>query len=189
MTSFANPAGNAAAAAPAYVRALLDLLGPRDPMDVLPELVPWLESRISGVPAGVLHRPEGPGKWSVVEVLQHLADTEMVYGVRGRLVLSEDRPPIQGFDQDRWASLFRYREASAELAMSQLAALRAGNLALWRSLGPEQLKRVGLHSERGEESLGLMLRLTAAHDLVHRRQVERILGKVGSSVERRESKV
>jgi hypothetical protein len=176
MTAFANPAGNAAAAAPAYVRALLDLLGDREPLEVLPELVPWLESRLASTPAAVLRRPEGPGKWSVAEVLRHLADTEMVYGVRGRLVLSEDRPPIQGFDQDRWASLFRYREASPAQAMAQLAALRAGNLAVWRSLGPAELGRVGLHSERGEESVALMLRLMAAHDLVHRRQIERILG-------------
>ena len=175
MTVFANPAGNAAAAAPAYVRALLDLLGPRNPLEVLPELVPWLEARLDQVPADDLRRPEGPGKWSVVEVLTHLADTEMVYGVRGRLVLSEDRPPIQGFDQDRWATLFHYADGSAAPALAQLAALRAGNLAVWRALGPAELARVGVHSERGDESLALMLRLMAAHDLVHRRQIERIL--------------
>jgi len=185
MTSFANPASGAAAAAPAYVRALLDLLGSRDPLDVLPELVPWLEARLRDVPADLLRRPEGPGKWSVAEVLQHLADSEMVHGVRARLVLSEDRPIIQGFDQDRWAELFRYREASARQALAQLAALRDANLALWRSLGPAEFARVGRHSERGEESLGLMVRLMAAHDLVHRAQVERVLraGGRGSRVE------
>lgn len=176
MTSFANPAANAAAAAPAYVRALLDLLGPREPLEVLPELVPWLETRLRDVPAEALRRPEGPGKWSVAEVLQHLADTEMVYGVRGRLVLSEDRPPIQGFDQDRWASLFRYAEAEPGHALAQLGALRAGNLLIWRSLGPAELARVGMHSERGPETVTLMLRMMAAHDLVHRRQIERVLG-------------
>ena len=176
MTSFANPAGNAATAAPTYVRALLDLLGDRRPLDVLPELVPWLESRLARMPGGAVQRPEAPGKWSVAEVLRHLADSEMVYGVRGRLVLSEDRPPLQGFDQDRWATLFGYAEASVEQSLAQLAVLRAGNLAIWRGLGPAQLSRVGLHSERGEESVELMLRLMAAHDLVHRRQIDRILG-------------
>jgi hypothetical protein len=175
MTSFANPAGNAVAAAPVYVRALLDLLGARDPLDVLIELMPWLETRVRGMPAAVLRRPEAPGKWSAVEVLQHLADTEMVYGVRGRLVLSEHEPAIQGFDQDRWASLFRYAEADPDHALAQLGALRAGNLAVWRPLGPAELARVGMHSERGPESVSLMLRMMAAHDLVHRRQLERIL--------------
>jgi hypothetical protein len=173
--TFSNPAGNAVAAAPAYVRALLDLLGPREPLEVLPELLPWLETRVGGLSDTAARRPEAAGKWSVVEVIQHLADTEMVYGVRGRLVLSEDRPAIQGFDQDRWATLFRYRDAAVETALAQLSGLRTANLALWRTLGPAELARVGMHSERGEESMELMLRMMAAHDLVHRRQIDRIL--------------
>jgi hypothetical protein len=173
--TFANPAGNAAAAAPGYVRALLALLGEREPVAVMAELVAALERRLRGVPEAALRRPEAPGKWSVVEVLQHLADVELVYGFRGRLVLSEDRPTIVGFDQDRWASLFRYREASAERALEQLRVLRSANLAVWRSLGPEERARVGLHTERGEESMELMLKLMAAHDLVHRRQIDRVL--------------
>ena len=180
MTSFANPAGNAATAAPAYVRALLDLLGSREPLDVLPELLPWLDTRLRAVPPDALRRPEGPGRWSVVEVLQHLADTEMVYGVRGRLVLSEERPPIQGFDQDRWATLFGYADADPVEALAQLAALRAGNLRVWRMLGPAELDRLGMHSERGPESVALMLRLMAAHDLVHRRQIDRVLAAAGA---------
>ncbi|HEX5818652.1 MAG TPA: DinB family protein, partial [Gemmatimonadales bacterium] len=84
--------------------------------------------------------------------------------------------PIQGFDQDRWAERFDYAGASADRALALLAPLRAANLALWRTAEPADLQRVGLHSERGEESFGLMLRLMAAHDLVHRRQIERILG-------------
>jgi hypothetical protein len=174
--TFSNPAGNAAAAASAYVRALLDLLGPREPLDVLPELVPWLECRLAGVPEARLRRPEAPGKWSVVAVVQHLADSELVLSMRGRLILSEDRPPIRGFDQDRWAERFDYAGASLALALAQLRVLREVNLALWRTLGPGELAREGLHSERGPESLGRLLQLMAAHDLVHRRQIERILG-------------
>jgi hypothetical protein len=174
--TFANPAANAAAAAPAYVRALLDVLGEREPVAVMAELVPALEQRLHGVPDAVLRRPESPGKWSVVEVLQHLADVELVYGLRGRLVLAEERPTIVGFDQDRWASLFRYHEAAAERALEQLRELRSANLALWRTLGPEERARIGLHTERGEESMELMLKMMAAHDLVHRRQIDRVLG-------------
>jgi len=174
--TFSNPAGNAAAAAPAYVRALLDLLGPRRPLDVLPELMPWLDRRLSGVPEARLRRPEAPGKWSVVAIVQHLADSELILSVRARLILSEDRPPIQGFDQDRWAERFDYAGASLDLALAQLRALREVNLALWHRLGPADLDREGIHSERGPESLGHLLKLMAAHDLVHRRQVDRVLG-------------
>jgi hypothetical protein len=91
------------------------------------------------------------------------------------MILSEDRPALQGFDQDRWASLFCYGEVSCDSALAQLGVLRDANLAVLRRLGPAELERVGMHSERGPESLEQLMKLMAAHDLVHRRQIERIL--------------
>jgi hypothetical protein len=173
--TFSNPAGNAAAAASAYVRALLDVLGPRDPLQVMGELLHWLKVRIGGVAELRLRRPEAQGKWSVIEVIQHLADSDLVAGYRIRMVLSEDRPALQGYDQDRWAREFRYRDVRLDQALDQLRGLRNANLQLWKSLSPAQLERVGLHSERGPESAGLLLRLMGGHDLVHRRQIDRIL--------------
>jgi hypothetical protein len=179
--TFSNPAGDAARAAPVYVRALLDLLGSREPLEVLEELVPWARARTAALGDDLLRRPERPGKWSVIEVLQHLADTEIVVGFRIRMALSEERPALRGFDQDRWAALFRYREAELETTLAQLAGVRVGNLRVWRSLGPAERERVGMHSERGPESVQLMLRMSAAHDLVHRRQIDRILAAAGRS--------
>ena len=173
--TFSNPAGNAAAASAAYVRALLELLGPRDPLQVMAELVPWLETRLQGLPEAILRRPEAPGKWAVIQVVQHLADSDLVAGFRIRMVVSENHPALQGYDQDRWASEFHYADTPLGIALDQLRALRAANLHLWSRLTPEQLERVGLHSERGPESAAHILRLMGAHDLVHRRQIDRIL--------------
>ena len=174
--TFANPAATASAAAAGYVRALLDLLGSQDPLAVLEALVPWLERRTAGLDAAALRRAEAPGKWSVIDVIQHLADAELVMGFRFRMVLTENQPKLQGYDQDRWVSVLRYAEVPVDLALGQLRGLRKANLRLWRTLTPEQRERVGLHSERGRESVDLMLRMTAGHDLVHRRQIDRILG-------------
>ena len=179
--TFSNPAGRAAGAAAAYVRALLDLLGPRDPVVVMEELLPWLEDRLRGVFEARLRQPETTGKWSVLEVIQHLADSDLVAGFRIRMMLSEDRPPLPGYDQDRWAREFRYRDVSLDQALGQLRGLRIANLYLWSHLSPSQLERVGLHSERGTESVGFLLGLMGAHDLVHRRQIDRILAAVQSS--------
>jgi len=173
--TFSNPAGNAAAAASSYVRALLDLLGPRDPLTVMAELIPWLERRVQGIAEPVLRHPEGPGKWSVVQVIQHLADSDLVAAYRIKMILSQDRPSIPGYDQDQWASEGRYAEVPLALALDQLRAMRAANLHLWARLTPQQLERVGIHAERGPESAGYLLRLMGAHDLVHRRQIDRIL--------------
>lgn len=178
--TFSNPAGNAATASSGYVRALLDLLGSREPLKVMGELLPWLTDRIGGLPEAVLRQPEAPGKWSIIEVIQHLADSDLVAGYRTRMVLSEDRPALQGYDQDRWASEFHYRDVGLDQALDQLRGLRIANLELWSNLSAAQLARVGVHSERGPESVGFLLRLMGAHDLVHRRQMDRILTAVSA---------
>ena len=126
----------------------------------------------------MLRRPEAPGKWSVVEVIQHLADSDLVFGFRLRMILTEDKPPLQAYDQDEWARTFDYRHVELELARDQLRSVRAANLHVLRTVSAEQMERVGLHSERGPESAGFLLRLMAAHDLVHRRQIDRILAAI-----------
>ena len=173
--TFSNPAGGAAASAAAYVRALLEVLGERDPLLVLAELDGWLDRRLSGVPEAALRRAEAPGKWSAADVVQHLADSELVLGFRLRMILTEDRPAIQGYDQDKWAGTLGYPDVPLAEARAQLSALRAANLRVLRRLGPADWERVGLHSERGPESVGHLTKLMGAHDLVHRRQIDRIL--------------
>jgi hypothetical protein len=175
MTQFSNPASEAATAAQAYTRTMLEVIGDRDPLAVMDELVPWLEARTRGLDDVRLRRPEQPGKWSVMEVIHHLADSEMVYGYRIRTILTEDNPPIRGYDQDTWTRELAYRTTPLAGVMAQLTALRAANLRLYRSLSPAQLARTGVHSERGPESIGHTIRMLGAHDLVHRRQIDRIL--------------
>jgi hypothetical protein len=180
--TFSTPAGPAAAAtASVYTRALLDVLGSRDPVVVLSELMPWIIERIRTVDQRILRVPEAPGKWSVIEVLQHLADSDLVFGFRLRMILTEDKPPLQGYDQDAWARTLKYRDVQLEVAMDQLRSLRAANVHVLRQLSPAQLERSGLHSERGPESAGFLLRLMGGHDLVHRRQIDRILAAVSSA--------
>jgi DinB superfamily len=178
--TFSNPASSAAASAGAYVRALLEVLGERDPLAVLAELDGWLDRRFSGVPDAALRRPEAPGRWSAADVVQHLADSELVLGFRMRMVLTEDRPAIQGYDQDKWAGTLRYPDVPLAESRAQLRALRTANLRILHRLGPAEMARVGMHSERGPESLGHLIKLMGAHDLVHRRQIDRVLKAAGA---------
>jgi hypothetical protein len=178
--TFANPAAAAAGAAPVYVHALLALLGDRDPLEVMAEQLSWIARRTAGLDDAVLRRPEAPGRWSAVEIVQHLADSDVVAAWRTRLILTEDRPLIQGYDQDAWARTLDYAHVPLEIALGQLRGVRTANLRLWRSLRPEQRARVGMHSERGPESVGLLLRLMGGHDLVHRRQIDRVLEAAGA---------
>ena len=180
--TFSIPAGAAASAgAAAYTRALLELLGSRDPLEVLGELDAWLSARTAGLDEQTLRRAEAPGKWSVIEVIQHLADSELVFGFRLRMILTEDKPSLQGYDQDAWARTLHYRKVELQTALAQLRGLRTANAYILRKLSPRDLERVGLHSERGPESAGFLLRLMGGHDLVHRRQIDRVLAAARSS--------
>jgi hypothetical protein len=96
------------------------------------------------------------------------------------MILTADKPPLQGYDQDAWARTLKYRDVRLELAIDQLRSIRTANIHVLRQLTQDQLDRAGMHSERGAESAGFLLRLMGGHDLVHRRQVDRILAAVSS---------
>jgi hypothetical protein len=182
MSIFSNPAGQAADAAAAYTTALLELLGDRDPLQVQRGLVAAVRELVTGLGEADVRREEAPGKWSILQVIGHLADQELVNGWRIRSIVAEDQPPLRGYDQDRWAARLRYDAAPTRLAIEELDVLRRRNLRLFDALTDEEWERTGLHSERGPESVRRICRLTAAHDLLHRRQIERIraaLGKPG----------
>jgi uncharacterized damage-inducible protein DinB len=170
-----NLAGEGAGATNSYVAALLALLGNQDPLAVLASTPRELTATLKGEPAAALTRVEAPGTWSVSGVLQHLADSEGVNGHRIRLMLVEDSPPIASYDQDAWARTFHYHAADAAAALRDFTAIRAANFRLWSSLDARAMARAGMHAERGVESVGQLIRLLAAHDLVHRRQIDRIL--------------
>lgn len=174
MSVFTNPASRSVEDAEAYVRAVLGLVGDRDPFEILESTPRALRDAVSGMEPDALSTPEAPDKWSIRHVIRHLADSEIVWGVRLRMVLAEDRPRLAGFDQDAWASRLRYGAARLAESLEEFEALRRGHLRLLRRAPREDLRRVGVHAERGEESVEHMIRLYAGHDLLHLRQIERI---------------
>ena len=114
MSIFTNSISAAKEEADGYVTAVLKLLDDKDPLVVLGRLISELENLVNGLTSEELRRPEAPGKWSILEVIHHLADSELVWAYRLRLVLAEKQPEITGYDQDRWASQLKYREAKLE---------------------------------------------------------------------------
>jgi uncharacterized damage-inducible protein DinB len=180
MSVFTNPASRSAEQAAAYTAAILSLLGTRDPLDVLRGTSSALERFLDGLAPRQVTQPESTGKWSIRHVLQHLADSDLVWGFRLRMVLAHDRPHLAGYDQDLWAERLHYDQADARQAIRDFDLLRKANLRLIAAAAPADLERVALHAERGEESVDHMIRLYAGHDLLHLRQIERIRRAIGA---------
>jgi hypothetical protein len=174
MSIFSNRYSQAKQEAGDYTQAVLGLLGARDPIDVLETTPAEIARRVAGLSPAALARPEEPGKWSILMVVRHLADSEMIWCYRVRRILAEDRPAIEGYDQDLWADRLHYERADLGESLAEQRALRAGNLRLIRSLDPGQRQRAGVHSERGEESVDHLIRMYAGHDLLHLNQLARI---------------
>lgn len=167
---------------PAYSEALLDFLGDRDPIEVFETTESALRKAVEGLNEKQLRTPEAPGKWAVIEVVQHLADVEILLAQRFRAVIAEPGARIEGRDQDAWAKQLRYLDASLTEALDQFHSLRTFNLRLLRDTTPQMRReRYGMHSERGKETLEHIMRLYAAHDLYHLYQIERIKKNVAQT--------
>ncbi len=178
MSDLSNPFDGAKDRAEGYVRAILALAADHDPMTVLADSPGEARRLVAGLDDEQMRTPEAPGKWSAAQVVQHLADSELVWGYRLRRIMAEDRPAITGFDQDRWANGLGYAQADVAAALDVYASLRRANLALLRAADDATLDRVGVHAERGEETLRGMLPLYAGHDLAHRNQLARIRARL-----------
>lgn len=174
MSVFTNSASRSIEQAHEYTAAILDLLGAQNPMDVLPRTADAVRNATAYLTDAELSQPESPGKWSIRQVVQHLADSDLVWGYRVRLVLAQDRPRLTGYDQDLWSERLHYERAPVDEALDRFAVLRRSNLRLLTDASPDDLQRVGVHAERGEESVAHMIRMYAGHDLLHLKQLARI---------------
>jgi hypothetical protein len=157
-----------------YIQRIMAHSEGKQPVAVQGATAKKLARAIKGVPTSKLRKRPAPDKWSVSEIVAHLADAEIAIGWRMRLILGAPGTPISAFDQDAWVTSLHYEKRDPRKSVEQFRVLRDANLALLKSLKPEQWKHYGMHSERGQETIEHIVRLIAGHDLNHLQQIERI---------------
>ena len=138
-----------------------------------------LASLIDGLTDEEVGQRPSPAKWSIREIVAHLADDELVGAYRIRLILSHHGTTIQAFDQDIWARTGRYSTSDVTESLALYRALRRANLKLLRSLSEDEWETFGVHAERGVESLRDIAMYFAGHDINHFRQIESIRRSLG----------
>ena len=158
-----------------YIARILGNLEGQKPLKIQSATPRKLEQLLKGVPAANLRKKPAPDKWSVCEIVAHLADAELVAGWRMRAILGAPGTPIQSYDEKAWVQAGRYDKKDPRVSIAQFRAFREANLGLMKSLKPEQWKLHGVHSERGEESVERLSQMMAGHDINHLRQIEGIL--------------
>jgi len=156
-----------------YIQRITAHVEGKQPLAVLAATAKKLERLIKGVPSGKLRKRPAADKWSIGEIVAHLADAEIVIGFRLRMVLGAPGTPITAYDQDSWATSGHYEKRDPRKSLELFRVVREANLALLKSLTAEQWKHYGMHSERGQETVEHIVRMTAGHDLNHLQQIER----------------
>ncbi len=158
-----------------YTQRILANAEGQDPLKVQSATPKKLARLIKGVPTAKLRKRPAPDKWSVAEILAHLADVEIVIGWRMRSILGAPGTPVQAYDQNAWVIAGHYEKRDLRESIELHRVVREANLALLKSLSPDQWKLYGQHAERGQESIEHIVRMVAGHDINHIRQIERIL--------------
>lgn len=171
-----------------YISRILGYVRGQDAVKVQKATAGRLKKAITGLsPSQLRWRPE-PAKWSISEILAHLADAEIVASWRMRSVIGENGITIQPFDQDAWASAFNYRDRDPKRSLEVFRALRENNLAMLKEIPKETWDNYGMHLERGKESIAHLARMFAGHDTNHVLQVEGLVKQLRNAKSKPKSK-
>jgi hypothetical protein len=154
-------------------------LGDKNPTEVIATTAGQLKTLVGSLSEEQVNRTPAPGKWSIREILCHLADCEMVFAFRIRQTLAEPHHVVQPFDQDVWAK--PYAAYTAKAALDTFAVVRDWNLALLRSLAPDAFQKPMTHPERGTMTLETVIETMGGHDLNHVRQIEAIAARAAAA--------
>ena len=167
-----------------YIQRILGNLNGKDPLQVQQSTPKKLGSLIKPLSKKQLTRRPEPDKWSIAEILAHLADAELVGGWRMRLILGSNGVSLQPFDQDVWAETFAYAQRDAKQSLETYRFLRDNNLRMLKALPKHLWENYGMHQERGKETIAHIVRMFAGHDLNHLAQVEQIAKAEKSKLKR-----
>jgi Rad3-related DNA helicase len=128
----------------------------------------------TGVAGAETDYSSDPSRWSIRQIVSHLADSELVGADRIRRVIAEDNPTLIGFDQDAWATRLDYSRRKLSQAVETFRRIRGENYELLKSQPEESWSRTGNHNESGQLTLLQLLRGYAEHAESHAKQIQTV---------------
>ncbi len=149
-------------------------LAHRDPLRVAAATPAKIVSLIRGLTPRQLSKRPAPNKWSIQEIISHLAEAEMVMCCRARWIAFEEHPTLVPFDQEKWAAGRAPEMEPLAETLERFRLLRRSQVRLFRNASKKDFRRSGFHPERGVVTLQEQLETLAGHDLNHLAQIQRL---------------
>jgi len=168
------------ATAAEYKARILSFVEGKDPVEVQRQTPALLAELTDGVAESRLYERPEPGKWSVAELVAHLADAEIGCSWRYRQMIEHSGSPLSPYDQELWNTLGSYSSRRLSESLPLFRLLRENNLRMLDRLTSEQWERYGMHAERGRMSVRELAQQIAGHDLNHVEQIRKILAGVAA---------
>ncbi len=168
-----------------YQSRILGYSANKDPLKILASTPKRIARLIQDLSKAQMRRRLEPEKWSISEIIAHLADAELAIGFRYRQVLSRNGIFLQAFDQETWAVNGNYRMIDPVNSLALFGAIRAANVRLLKTMPHSRWYSYGMHEERGRETMRTIALLEAGHDINHLRQIERIATRLKQRASRR----
>ena len=158
-----------------YLERIRGYAQPGDPLEQQRQTPELIAALIAGVTRERLSERPGKDKWSIGEILAHLAEDEIATAWRYRQMVEHDGIDLAGFDQDLWARLGNYPARAAEESLELFRLLRRANLLFLGQLSREEWESCGIHAERGRITVRELAGHMAGHDANHVEQIRKIL--------------
>jgi hypothetical protein len=133
-----------------------------------------LAAALAGTTDAELDAPPPDGGWTARQVVHHVPDSEMTSAIRLRRLVAEDRPELNGYDEEQFARRLYYDRPIAA-SLEAVRAVRAVTAELLDRLSPEEWAREGSHDQHDAYSVEVWLEIYAAHCHDHAEQIKRAL--------------
>jgi len=159
-----------------YLSRIRDYAQGCDPLQLQEQTATMLAELVAGASDERLIMRPSKDKWSIAEILAHLAEDEISTAWRYRQMVEHNGIALAGFDQDMWARMGEYGSRAPRESLELFRLLRKANLQFLRKLAPEQWECFGIHAERGRITVKDLAAHMAGHDANHVEQIRKMLG-------------
>ena len=150
-----------------------------DRINKIEQLPGQIASLVAGLTPAQLTTPFLHSEWTVAQNVHHLFDSHANSYIRCKLIMSEDIPPLKGYDPNVWANFPDATDADVSRSLLLLTGLHHRWVMFWRNLTVANFSRQGMHSESGLVSLNELLTIYSGHGLAHIDQIKRTVAAGG----------